>query len=346
MKVTMKDIAQQLGVSINAVSIALNEKEGVSDVLRLKILRTADQMGYVNVHKKYLSVLSKTNICILMQDYYFYCHDEMNTSNLYKSIIESMVKHAGKNGYNAVLQLFNDQHFELPQSALERKISGFIVIGKIHDDNLRQVKQLGIPVVLVDYTSLLNPCDCVLTHNKQGGYMMTMHLLYKGYQKIGFFGDLNYSMSFEDRFIGYRQALMIHHMVDDKSFAQWVQEYCFLGDMEKYVLNDDIDAIEAILRSKPLPEVLFCANDSNAYCVCEALKRMGKSIPDDIGVVGFDDVELCEQMDPQLTSVHIQKDLMGEIAVYYLIEKILKKRTSFITQLLNVTITSRHSIKD
>ena len=70
MKITMKDIANRLGISINAVSIALNDKPGVSDEMRLEILRTADEMGYINQKRKYLSVFSKTNICVLMQSYY------------------------------------------------------------------------------------------------------------------------------------------------------------------------------------------------------------------------------------------------------------------------------------
>ena len=70
MKVTMKDIAKKLNISINAVSIALNDKPGVSDEMRLLILRTADEMGYINEKRKYLSVFSRSNICILMQSYY------------------------------------------------------------------------------------------------------------------------------------------------------------------------------------------------------------------------------------------------------------------------------------
>lgn len=67
MKVTMKAIAEELNISINAVSIALNDKAGVSSEMRMKILRTADEMGYINNKKEYLSVFSKSNICVIMQ---------------------------------------------------------------------------------------------------------------------------------------------------------------------------------------------------------------------------------------------------------------------------------------
>lgn len=100
------------------------------------------------------------------------------------------------------MNYFEDNEFIIPECIDERKVAGILVVGKISDDNLSTLKKTGIPVVLVDFTSLGDSCDCVLTHNKQGGYMMTSHIIKKGFQKIGFFGDLSYSFSFQDRFYG------------------------------------------------------------------------------------------------------------------------------------------------
>ena len=86
MKVTMKDIAKKLNVSINAVSIALNDKPGVSDEMRLLILKTADEMGYINEKRKYLSVFSKSNIAIMMQSYY------ADTGHFYSIVLRSIVE--------------------------------------------------------------------------------------------------------------------------------------------------------------------------------------------------------------------------------------------------------------
>ena len=185
MKITMKDIANRLGISINAVSIALNDKPGVSDEMRLEILRTADEMGYINQKRKYLSVFSKTNICVLMQSYY------ADTGHFYSIVLRSIVEQAKTFGYFSILNYFEDNEFIIPECIDERKVAGILVVGKISDDNLSTLKKTGIPVVLVDFTSLGDSCDCVLTHNKQGGYMMTSHIIKKGFQKIGFFGDLS-----------------------------------------------------------------------------------------------------------------------------------------------------------
>lgn len=338
MKVTMKDIANRLGISINAVSIALNDKVGVSDEMRIEILRTADEMGYINQKRKYLSVFSKTNICVLMQNYY------ADTGHFYSIVLRSIVEQAKVFGFFSILNYFDDQKLELPECIVDRKVSGVIVVGKISDDNLMLLKRTGIPIVLVDFTSLYAPCDCILTHNKQGGYMMTNYVIRKGYKRISFFGDLSYSLSFEDRYMGYRQSLINNHIVNEDELIQYMNTYSFTEGIENYVLNNDIQGIMNILKSKELPEVLICANDSNAFIVILALTQLGIKVPEDIGVVGFDDTPLCIKSIPQITTIQVQKELMGQVAVSKLIDLIHRKETVTMTQLLSVKIIERDSL--
>lgn len=338
MKVTMKDIANRLGISINAVSIALNDKTGVSDEMRIEILRTADEMGYINQKRKYLSVFSKTNICVLMQTYY------ADTGHFYSIVLRSIVEQAKVFGFFSILNYFDDKQFQLPECINDRKVSGVIIVGKISEDNLMLLKRTAIPIVLVDFTSLYAPCDCILTHNKQGVYMITNHVIHKGYQKIGFFGDLSYSLSFEDRYMGFRQSLINNHIVNEDEVIHYIQKYSFTEGIENYVLNNDLQGIVDILRTKELPEVLVCANDSNAFIVILALTQMGIRVPEDIGVVGFDDTPLCIKSIPQITTIQVQKELMGQVAVSKLIDLIHRKETVTMTQLLSVKIIERDSL--
>ena len=339
MKITMKDIAKRLNVSINAVSIALNDKPGVSDEMRLQILRTADEMGYINQKKQYLSIFSKSNICVLMQSYY------ANTGHFYSSVLCSIVEQAKNFGYFSILNYFEDNDFHMPECIVDRKVAGVLVVGKISDSHLKALKKVGIPVVLVDFTSLGDPCDCVLTHNRQGGYMLTDYVVLKGYKTIGFFGDLDYSFSFQDRFMGYKQALIQNQIVSSEEVDSYIEEHSFLHNIEKYILANEITEIVKILKSKKLPEVLICANDSNAFAVISALKDMGLKIPEDIGVTGFDDTPLCEKANPQITTVQVQKELMGQVAVSNLMDRIHRKENTPMTQLLSVKIVERASLK-
>lgn len=337
MKVTMKDIAKELNISINAVSIALNDKPGVSDSMRLKILRTADKMGYINEKHHYLSVFSKSNICILMQSYY------ANTGHFYSIVLRSIVERAKQLGYISILNYFEDNQFEFPDCIIDRKVAGILVVGKISDQNLNQLKNTGIPVVLVDYTSLGDTCDCVLTHNKQGGYLITQYVLDKGYKRVGFFGDLEYSLSFSDRFMGYKQALVNRNITDD--IESYMNQYSFLHDTEKYVLENDVHSIVSLLGKRELPEVFVCANDSNAFILLNALTLMNIKVPDQIGITGFDDTPLCDKTIPKLTTVQVQKELMGEIAVNKLIDRIHRENDVQMTQLLSTKIIERDSVK-
>lgn len=339
MKVTMKDIANKLGISINAVSIALNDKPGVSDEMRLEILRTADQLGYVNKKKKYLSVFSKSNICVMMQGYY------ANTGHFYSIVLRSIVEKAREFGYFAILNYFDDDSLVVPDCIVDRKVAGILIVGKISDANLMMIKKTGLPVVLVDFTSLCDAFDCVLTHNKQGGYMMTSHVIEKGYKKIGFFGDLDYSLSFHDRFMGYKHALIKNGIVDSDNADKYIKKYSWTYHTERAILDNDIHEIVNILSQKELPEVLICANDSNAFALISALNLMGKKVPEDIGVTGFDDTPLCMKSVPQITTVEVQKELMGQTAVSHLVDRIHKIESIPMTCLLSVNIIERASLK-
>lgn len=339
MKVTMKDIAKKLNISINAVSIALNEKPGVSDEMRWLILQTADEMGYINEKRKYLSAFSRTNLCIMMQGYY------ANTGHFYPIVLRAIIEEAKNLGYSSIMNYFEDDHMDIPECIVERKVAGIVVVGKISDLNLEKLKKTGIPIVLVDFTSLYDACDCILTHNKQGGYMITHYILQKGYRKIGFFGDLNYSLSFQDRFIGYKEALIHHHILQGYCDDQYIRRYSFLENIEIYILHKQIDKIVKLLQSKPLPEVLICANDANAFIVIQALQKIGLKVPDDIGVTGFDDIPLAEKFNPSLTTLQVQKESMGKEAVHRLVDRIQRKNYIPKTELLSVKIIERTSVK-
>lgn len=339
MKVTMKDIAKKLNISINAVSIALNDKPGVSDEMRLLILRTADEMGYINEKKKYLSVFSKSNICIMMQSYY------ADTGHFYSIVLKAIVEEAKNLGYSSIMNYFEDMHMDIPECIIDRKVAGILIVGKISDMNLQKLKSIGIPIVLVDFTPLYDSCDCILTHNKQGGYMMTSYIIQRGYQKIGFFGDLNYSLSFQDRFLGYKLALMNHNIIHGFNDEDYIHKYSFLENIEKYVLNHRTDEIEKILQSKELPEVLICANDSNAFIVIQAFMNLGIKVPENIGVTGFDDTPLAAKFNPPLTTMQVQKESMGKEAVHRLIDRIQRKDYIQKTELLSAQIIKRSSVK-
>lgn len=144
--------------------------------------------------------------------------------------------------------------------------------------------------------------------------------------------------------MGYKQSLIKNQVVNMDDIDQYINEYSFTQDIEKYILSNNILEIVKILSSKQLPEVLVCANDSNAFAVILALTQMGIKVPEDISVVGFDDTPLCVKSVPQITTVQVQKELMGQVAVSNLMDRIHRKDDVPMTRLLSVKIVERDSL--
>ncbi|MDU3350658.1 MAG: LacI family DNA-binding transcriptional regulator, partial [Clostridium sp.] len=200
-KITMKDIAERLDISINAVSLALNSKAGVSEETRKQVLDVAEELGYLDKSPKFVKSFANKNICVIIKKYYF----EDNT--FYSKIMMGIGEESRRKGYDIITCLINETEENIPSCIESKKVCGIIVIGTIEDEYLVKLKNYKIPVVLVDHTSLLESTDSILTDNKLGSFNITKLLIEKGYKDIGFFGDLEYSLSIKERFFGYREAI-------------------------------------------------------------------------------------------------------------------------------------------
>ena len=181
-KITMKDIAERLDISINAVSLALNSKAGVSEETRKQVLDIAEELGYLDKSPKFVKSFANKNICVIIKKYYF----EDNT--FYSKIMMGIGEESRRKGYDIITCLINETEENIPSCIESKKVCGIIVIGTIEDEYLVKLKNYKIPVVLVDHTSLLESTDSILTDNKLGSFNITKLLIEKGYKDIGFSG--------------------------------------------------------------------------------------------------------------------------------------------------------------
>ncbi len=340
-RITMSDIAKKLDLSINAVSLALNGKVGVSEETRKRILAEAEEMGYLDQNDKYTVAYSNKNICILLEhrffrDMYFYGRVMLG--------VESAAKEAG---YDMLVKSFDEGAEVVPDCVEKKKVSGIIVIGKLSDEYLRRLKDYGLPIVLVDYMSVEESTDCVMTDNKSGTFKMTRYLIEQGFTKIGFFGGMEYSPSVRERFWGYQEGIRkFMNFPDFQSSMEYVETYSSLNKIENYVIHNDAQKIwQAFCDIKERPQVLMCSNDKLAILLCKVLEDMGLRIPEDISVVGFDDIELSKMVSPGLTTVHVYKDLMGRKGVERLIYRMEHPRERAEKIVMNVDLVERNSAK-
>ncbi len=340
-RVTMSDIAKKLGLSINAVSLALNGKVGVSEETRKRILTEAEEMGYLDQNDKYTVAYSNKNICILLEhrffrDMYFYGRVMLGVENAAKEA-----------GYDMLVKSFDESVEVVPDCVEKKKVSGIIVIGKLSDEYLRRLKSYGLPIVLVDYMSVEESTDCVMTDNKTGGFKITRYLIEKGFTKIGFFGGMEYSPSVRERFWGYQEGIRkLLNFPDFESSMRYVETYSSLNKIEEYVIHNDAKMIwKAFCDIKERPQVLVCSNDKLAILLCKVLEERGLRVPEDVSVVGFDDIELSKMVSPGLTTVHVYKDRMGRKGVERLIYRMEHPKERVGKVVMDVDLVERNSAK-
>lgn len=336
-KVTMKDIAKTLGLSINAVSLALNGKSGVSEETRRLVLSTADQMGYIDFSSRYDKTFSNACICVIIKTKYY-------NSSFYTKLLYGVETEAKHYGYNIILQ-FYEENQGIPSCILKRKVCGVIIVGRFEENYLEMIYQTNLPIVLVDHSSYRLPIDCVLTDNKSGVLESVSYLIQAGYRKIGFFGDYSYSNSYKERFDGYLEAMQ-KIQPDFQKLFETITRYSVLEQIEDLILRRDTVGVAQILeRMEELPEAFQCANDRNAVLLNNALQLLGHKVPDDVGIVGFDDGDLALVMYPQLTTLHISTVRMGSKAFSRLLWKLDHRETSLEKIMMGVRLQVRDSTR-
>ncbi len=337
-RVTMKDIANYLNISINAVSLALNDRAGVSEETRRLVLDTAEEMGYLDQCSRYIQTYSNKNLCVLLKHRFF------RDFRFYGRILLGIEEEAKKSGYDVFINSFEAE--DIPACVESRKVSGIIVVGKIGDSFLARLKEYGFPIVLVDYMSLEEPTDCVMSDNKQGAFKMTSYLMRKGFKRIGYFGDLEYSPSTRERFFGYHEAVQNLNGLDNiEASMEYVYRFSVLSDVEDYVIDRDNEGLYERFKSiREKPEILVCSNDELAVMLLKILHKNGYSVPGDIGIVGFDDIELAHMVTPALTTVHVSKKLMGQKATQRLLYRIVHPKEEVEKLVMNVEVVERDSV--
>lgn len=339
-RVTMKDISEKLELSINAVSLALNNKPGVSEDTRRNILKVADELGYFEKKTKYINTFACRNISLLMEQRFF--HDPY----FYSKVIKGIEEEAKKNKYDVIVSFIDTKSYSAPNSLENKKVCGVIALGVISDDYILSLKKYGLPIVLVDNTCFCESMDSVLTDNKIGMYKATKYLIDKGKTKIGFFGDLNYSLSIKERYFGFEQAIKKYLLQDELNFEKYKNRFSVLSNIEKYVIKNDIKVVIDIVKEiKEMPEAFVCSNDSVAIMLMNALNILGYKVPDDISILGFDDNVLSGLVKPELTTVRVNKELMGRKAVQRLLWRINNKKEPIEHMVIGVELIERNSVK-
>lgn len=333
-RITMRDIAEKLNLSVNAVSLALNNKEGISEETRRIILKTAAELGYFDENPSFTPKSPFKSICLLIEERNF------RDTSFYTKVILGIENEAKRYDYDIVVSFINPNNFEIPVNVKGKRVAGILIVGTIKDEHLMEILEYGIPTVLVDHASFTVNTDAILTQNMVGTYRAVQYLIKKGHKQIGFFGEIDFSLSFKERWLGFNEGMRRAGLKVD-------YEYCILEEVEQHILSKNYEKVtEIIAELKKLPTAWVCSNDNAAIVLYNALNALNIKVPDDISIIGFDDIDLCNIIRPRLTTIRVNKELMGVQAVDRLLQIIQQPENYHKHICMEVSLIERESVKE
>lgn len=311
-KVTLRDIAKAANVSVSTVSQVLNNKPNVSMQTRQHVLKVADELGYRQKIETSLSVssaLSTVGLLTKSQQ----TEPSLIVNPFYSRVIAGAERECQRHGINlmyANIEVDERNHAtSFPAMLLDQIVDGVIVVGTFLEETISDIsRRANTNIVLVDaYASDESVFDSVLIDNISGAHAAVAYLIQHGHEHIGLIGSsADAYPSIAERRLGYISALQQHGIHNT---------YIMDGKLTR---NDGFAATIRLLKNNPQITAIFACNDNVAIGVMSAIRHLGMEVPNDISVIGFDDIEIAQEVMPPLTTMHVDTFFMGAMALRHL----------------------------
>jgi DNA-binding LacI/PurR family transcriptional regulator len=304
-RVTVRDVAAEANVSIASVSLYLNDKPGLSEATRLRIEQAIKRLGYVPRHN-YASAPDAAFIGLLVEKLPFSTFSDM----FYGEVIQGMEYRARELGYHIALMVVEPDHRQ-PRLLAERSksIHGIIMLGggDLTGEIIGSLLEEELPAILVDNQLTDLPIDCVVADNLGGAYHATQYLIAQGYKNIAFIQGPPKYQSLVERFRGHHCALFDAGIPLDPDLIQ--------SSISQGLPNKGYREMKALLDRGVAFDAVFCVSDRSAFGALQALQESGLRVPQDVAVIGFDNVAQSAHTSPPLTTIDVPKRVMGDIAI-------------------------------
>lgn len=348
-KVTIQDIANELQLSRNTVSKAINNTGVLADATREKILRKAAEMGYKQfaylplfqegaAKTAGLSILpsDKREIAMLTTQFLSSSHFSSMMLDRFQSEIEHL--HSCTTIHR--ISPIELKEKKLPSSLNIQRTAGIICIEVFDYDYAQMLCDLDVPLLFVDTPVMdMRPplkADRLYMENRIEIQNAVAHMVQRGKKRISFAGDKNHCQSFFERYMAYKDAVEYFGLTEGLST-------CAMPSGQQ---NYPVSLYETIRRFKTMPDAFVCANDFVAMDLVKALNELGYSVPDDIWVCGFDDSQEASYFAPRLTSIHIHGQIMGYTAANLLMTRIEEPSLNYRTVYTETNLILRESTGD
>ena len=315
-KVTIQDIADELGVSRNTVSKAINNSEGLAEATRERILQKAIEMGY-----KQFSYMrfqrddspeqeprNRGEIALLLGE-------AIDGAHFASLMLDKLKKELPQWGYTLSVHRVERDNFlcrKLPVTFSRDRARAILCIEMFDRTYAELICGLGLPTLFVDGPHKRDgidlPADQLYMDNTTAITRFVNDMLVRGRRRIGFIGDYEHCQSFYERYAAFRCAMLMANVPVEERFC--------IKTLNAEQLENTLAAMTE------LPDVFICVNDFIADDAIYALRKLGKSVPEDVLFCGFDDSPNSRIMTPALTTVHIHTQIMAFSAMQLLIARI------------------------
>lgn len=306
-RTTIKDVAREAGVSISTVSNALNHVGVISEKTRAHVMEVADRMHYVpNSNGQNLRAQEKKVIGMFLHEL---------SGPYYGELVDRMHRECQRLGYELYIFIVNSDETIL-QKTMSGEVCAAVLFCHVEEKTLHRLNNAGFPVALLNYDYTDEHICSVPFNSFHAGETAGNYLIGLNHKRLMHVRGLEDNFDTVYREAGLRSAM-------EKAGLQLEEDYCIQGQFSRGVAYQ---SMKDFLRSgKPLPDAIFAANDRSAFGCIEALREEGVCVPEDVSIIGCDDIDICELYTPALTTIRTNFEKQGEIAIRELLNLLTGK---------------------
>lgn len=330
---TMKDIARLAGVSTSTVSHVINKSRFVSEEISERVNSAAKELNYApSALARSLKMNRTRTIGMLVTT---------STNPFFGEVVKGVERSCYHQNYNLILCNTEGDTERMKASIdtlLQKRVDGLILMcSTLEGEKLDIFEQYpSIPVVVMDWGPMHFESDKIQDNSFLGGYLATKHLIESGHREIGCItGPLNRHQALM-RYEGFKKALKEHHISINPN---WIVESDFECD-------GGAKSLETLMSRGALPTSLFICNDMMAMGAINVAHEKGVHVPNDLSIIGYDDIHIAKFMSPSLTTIHQPKYRLGKAAVETLLAKIEKTSLTPDVVQLEPSLVMRNSVKN
>ena len=334
---TVKDVAKLAGVSATTVSLVMNGKSGISQETRTRVMHVAKSLKYSprspgTAKSDALGTLRFLKIAR-------HGHTVNRDHNTFISdYIDGMSREASASGYKLEVVSFEGEAVEAIVSSLAgSRVDGLVVLGtELSEQDIKHLQTLPMPLVVIDSFFDVLECNFVNMNNKDAVYKIIAYFVERGFRNIGFIASNVQTVNFQLR---------------KEAFVEGMKAFGLSFSTRDIVTVDSTfegayqDMLAKLHNGLVVPECYFCTNDIITYGCIKALKEFNVRIPQDISVIGFDNLPMSATMEPALTTIDVSKTKIGYLAIRLLDELIHAQETQPAVKILvGAQLVARDSV--